>query len=133
MRHRLYVHLVWTTRDREPLITSSAARFLLRFFPAIAAQERAQVLACGILTTHVHLLLRLNPATAISRLVQRLKGGSAMVATREGHMSRGQFLRWAKGYTVESVSPRALPDVAEYIGRQPEHHPKETIRFVSDQ
>ncbi len=31
VRHRLYVHLVWTTRGRERLIDPDLARFLCRF------------------------------------------------------------------------------------------------------
>ena len=127
MRHRLYVHLIWTTRDRAPLINATVARFLSRFLPAIATEERATLVALGMVATHVHLLLRLNPATDIARMVQRLKGGSAVLAAREGHAEPGSPLRWAKGYNLESVSPRALPTVVHYLARQPEQHPAERI------
>ncbi len=127
MRHRLYVHVVWTTRDRAPLISAAVAGFLSRFLPAVAAEERAVLAALGMVTTHVHLLLRLNPGTDMSRLVQRLKGGSAMLATRVGQVESGRPLRWAKGYNLESVSPRAVPDVVRYLGRQPARHPTAAI------
>jgi len=127
MRHRLYVHVVWTTRDRAPLITAPAAIFLSRFLPAVAAQERGAVLALGLVSTHVHLLLRLHPLASIPRLLQRLKGGSATLAEREGHCVAGTVLRWAKGYDLESVSPRAVPRVLEYVSRQAERHPSVAI------
>jgi REP element-mobilizing transposase RayT len=66
MRHRLYVHLIWTTRERAPLISASIASFLTRFLPAIAAQEYAGMIAIGMVSTHVHMLVRLSPATDIS-------------------------------------------------------------------
>lgn len=84
MRHRLYGHIVWTSRDRVPLISASVAEFLSRFLPAIASQERCATLALGMVTTHVHLLPQLHPATVIPRLMQRLKGGSAMLILRDG-------------------------------------------------
>ncbi len=127
MRHRLYVHLTWTTRDRAPLITAALARFLSGFLPAIAAKERATLLALGMVTTHVHLLLRLDPATDIARLVQRLKGGSALLANRDGHAGEHRALRWAKGYNLESVSPRVVPDVGNYVLRQALRHPDQAI------
>ena len=45
MRDRLFVHIVWTTRGREPAIDAAVARFLTRFLPAVARQERAGVCA----------------------------------------------------------------------------------------
>jgi REP element-mobilizing transposase RayT len=127
MRHRLFVHLTWTTRDRASLIDLPRAEFLGRFLPAVARQERASVLALGMVSTHVHLLLRLDPATGISRLVQRLKGGSAVLAGREGHGPRDRPLRWARGYNLESVSPRAIPVVVDYVMSQARRHPHEAI------
>ena len=127
MRHRLYAHLTWTTLDRAPLISAKLAEFLTRFLPAMASQEYAGILAIGIVSTHVHLIVRLQPATDISRLVQRLKGGSAAIATREGHAGKGPRLRWAKGYNIESVSPRAIPQVLQYLNQQPLRHPDQVI------
>ena len=111
MRHRIYVHLSWTTRDRAALIDCRLARFLERFLGAVARQERGQLLAIGIVTTHVHLLLRLHPTTSVPRLVQRLKGGSSVLATRDGHCSGEKALRWEKGYNIQSVSETALQRV----------------------
>lgn len=126
VRDRLYVHLVWTTRDREATIDLPVAQFLGRFLPAVARQERAGVHALGIVSTHVHLLLQLHPTTSIPRLLQRLKGGSSVLANREGHATT-RPLRWAKGYGIASVSPRALEAVRAYVMRQAAHHPGEAI------
>lgn len=126
VRDRLYVHLVWTTRDREATIDLSVARFLARFLPAVARQERAGVRALGIVSTHVHLLLQLHPTTSIPRLLQRLKGGSSVLANREGHAGT-RPLRWAKGYGIASVSSRALDAVRAYVLQQAAHHPREAI------
>ena len=126
MRDRLYVHVVWTTRDREATIDLSVARFLARFLPAVARQERAGVHALGVVSTHVHLLLQLHPTTSIPRLLQRLKGGSSVLANREGHAGT-RPLRWARGYGIVSVSPRALEAVRRYVLGQAVHHPREAI------
>ena len=126
MRHRLYLHISWTTRDREPSLTAPFIDFLDRFLPAIARQERASILAFGAVKSHLHLIVRIDPSTSIPRLLQRWKGGSSMIAQRDGH-GGGQVVRWAKGYNVETVSPRALGDAARYVLRQAERHPGEAI------
>ena len=126
MRHRLYLHFVWTTRDREPLITREVADFLDRYLRDIALQERSLVLACGMVKTHVHVLARIDTTTSIPRLVQRWKGGSATLTGKEG-ITRPRGLGWAKWYSVTSVSPKQLPGVAEYVCGQPMHHPEKAI------
>jgi REP element-mobilizing transposase RayT len=127
MRHRLFLHLVWTTRRRVPMIDAPMAAFLERFLPAVAAQERARAVALGVVSTHVHLLLRVHPLVRLSRMVQRLKGGSIVVARREGIAPGAIPLRWARGYNLESVSPRALERVSTYVLTQASHHPDQAI------
>jgi putative transposase len=127
MRQRLYVHVVWTTRDRRSLISARVARFLTGFLRGVARQEGAQVLEIGLAADHVHLLVRLDVTTRLPRLVQRWKGGSAAVARQEGQGSPGTPLRWSKGYAIQSVSPRALPAVRAYLRAQAQHHPDRAI------
>ena len=127
MRHRLYYHIIWTTRGRLPLLNAELAAFLGRYLRNIARQERAHVLEMGIVTTHLHLLVRTDPQTELSRLVQRFKGGSAHQANVERLGQGADGLRWAKGYTLETVSPRTLEAVRQYLRTQPERHPEEAI------
>jgi putative transposase len=124
---RIYCHIVWTTRNREALIDDSLARFLCRFFRGIASQEAARILEIGMVRTHVHLLARIHPTTDISRLMQRLKGGSAAIAGKERRSLEGGRLRWAKGYSIHSVSFRSVADVRAYLRTQPTRHSDQVI------
>ena len=126
MHHQLLIHIVWTTRDRRPMIDRPQASFLWEHLPIIARQERSRVLELGIVATHLHLLLRVHPATVIPRLLQRMKGGTSTFINR--HMTTGgPALRWAKGYSVTSVSPRQREVVAAYVRCQDAHHPGDAI------
>ena len=126
MYHRIYFHVVWTTRDRERMITADVARFLENFLPAVASQERATLLALGAVRTHLHLMVRTEPTTELPRLLQRWKGGSSMLVGKEGVAERGA-LRWEKGYSIHSVSSSMLERAMEYVLKQPQHHPKDAI------
>jgi REP element-mobilizing transposase RayT len=123
MRHRHFVHLVWATRDRAPVLTRSAAVFLATYLSRVAQGERAVLLEFGAVRTHVHLLVRLHPLVCVSRIVQRFKGGSAF----HGRTEHGLTIRWHAGYSVDSVNWRSLPDVAAYVAAQPRRHPAEAI------
>jgi putative transposase len=127
MRARLYYHLTWTTRLRAATIDASIARFLGRYLPAVARQERARLLELGIVRTHVHVLFEANPSTLLPRLVQRLKGGSSALARKEGHAQRNGSFGWTKGYSIETVSARSLPTVRAYVRDQAARHPREAI------
>lgn len=123
--HRIYLHVVWTTRQRLPLITAERARILDRYIRITARHHRSRILAIGMVSTHVHLLLKVEPLTPLSLLVQALKGGSATVLNRENH--DGPPLRWARGYSMHSVSAKNLDAVRAYLAAQSEHHPHERI------
>ena len=109
------------------MIDAAVARFLSRYLVAVAHQERAGVHAVGIVRTHVHMLLQLHPSTNISKLLQRMKGGSATVANREGHAEATRPLRWCKGYSITSVSPNGVISAKTYVLNQSKHHPREAI------
>jgi len=136
MRHRLFLHVVWTTRDREPLLDAPLAEFLGRTLPAIARKRRATLLALGAVTTHVHLVARIEPLTVIPELLRHWKGGVSVLAAREDIVPAGR-LRWAKGYNVDSVGLKSLEYAIGYVLSQPRRHPKlaiegwEPIRYNS--
>jgi REP element-mobilizing transposase RayT len=107
MYYRLYYHMVWTTKDRSPGSNKDVAVFWCRFLRSIAIQERGRVLEIGMISDHVHVLLTVHPATNWGRLVQRMKGGSSMVANREGRSNLGTNYRGPKD-TAFKQSVRAM-------------------------
>ena len=117
----LIAHVVWATRDRQSLLASSADPWFDRFFRSKAEELGARVMAVGNAEDHVHLVL-LYPATrSLVEIVHRLKGASS----REWNLdlaASGARLAWQVGYWAESVSPRALPPLVNYVHRQRQHH-----------
>jgi REP element-mobilizing transposase RayT len=128
MRHRVYFHIVWTTRRRAALLDAGLARFLCRFLRQVAHDERAHILEIGTVTTHVHVLARAHPMTSLARLLQRLKDASSARAGKERHSTTGVELKWNKGYSIHSVSARNLDAVRQYRRQQSAHHPNEVIK-----
>ncbi len=126
MYHRLLVHLVWATRDRQPTIDHTRATHLWQHLPIVARQERARILELGIVATHLHIVLRLHPTTQLPRLLQRMKGGTAH-AINCGAPSGPRQLKWAKGYSVTSISPGDLDRAAAYVRNQHTHHPSDAV------
>jgi putative transposase len=126
VRHRLFYHLVWTTRGRAPMIDALVARYLSDALPAIALTQRTRTLEIGIVATHVHMLVRCHPTTNLSRLMQMLKGTTSH-GVSAGRLGAAGSLRWDRGYHITTVSERALERVADYVATQSQHHPTEAI------
>ncbi|HEX9691035.1 MAG TPA: IS200/IS605 family transposase [Gemmatimonadales bacterium] len=122
MPSTVYVHLVWKIRVQSPELDASAAAVLTKLLPALARKHGATLLEVSILQDHVHTLLLLPPVVDIPRLVQGLKGASSRILNRDRGDAPRPF-RWASGYSLHSVSPRAREAVARYIRNQRLRHP----------
>ncbi len=123
--HQLYFHLVWTTRDRLPMIDEATRRFLDEFFKKTAARHESQIIALAILQTHIHMLVRTPARIDLPRLVQFFKGGSSFAASRQPGNVLG--LRWAKEYSATTVSPRQLKQAMLYLEKQDQPSPRFSV------
>ena len=74
----LMYHLVFSTKQREPLISSNDFCGALRGYMEIKANQLdAQILEFGGYFEHVHLLLRARPTKSLSEVYRQLKGFSS--------------------------------------------------------
>jgi REP element-mobilizing transposase RayT len=121
MSHFLYVHVTWGTRAALPLIDAGRAALLDRFLRAVSRRERCRVIAIGLTTTHVHLLLRLHPTTFLPSLLRHLKGGSQRSVNRAAKRAHDATLEWAPECLVHSVSSGVVEGVSEYVRGQATH------------
>jgi putative transposase len=117
---RVYVHLVWSTWDRLPLLVEPVRSAVYTCIQAEAGRMGCAVAAIGGIEDHVHVLARLSSNVAVASLVKQLKGTSSHLVTHE--IAPGSFFRWQGAYGAFSVSPRHLDVVAAYIRNQPERH-----------
>ena len=121
MRHphtQLYVHLVWATWDRAPLITPDIRDRIYDVMQHQASHLGGQMIAIGGIEDHVHVLLRYRPTLAISDLVGRMKGASSHMVTQ----IMGRPFKWQGTYGAFSVSKSALSRAREYVLNQEAHH-----------
>ena len=117
---QLYVHMVWSTWDRLPLITEVVEP---RLYAAIAVKCRelnCEPLAIGGIADHVHLLARLHPTIAVSTLAKEVKGASSHLVTHE--IATGEFFKWQGSYRAFTLRKSETLHVKTYIESQKRHH-----------
>ncbi len=119
--YALYYHVVFVTQRREPTIDQEIAAFLMQFFQDKCDEMSIHLLEANVLCDHVHLILSLRPTHYIPEVLNILKGTSAHEANH--HHNFQQTLHWMRGYHVETISPRLLMQVKDYVRRQYQHHP----------
>ena len=117
---QLYVHLVWSTWDRLPLIDPTIEARLYKAIEAKCVALGCQLLAYGGVSDHIHLLIAFVPTLPISRLVGEIKGISSHLMTHE--IRPNEFFRWQSSYGAFTVSHQALDLVRSYILNQKQHH-----------
>jgi REP element-mobilizing transposase RayT len=124
-KSEIYLHFVWATHQRLPLITSDMEPHLYNVLIKQAECLGCKVLALGGLPDHVHLLLRMPAKRSPSELMQQIKGASsasARVNVRPTQRLSAEPFGWQDGYGVFSLSRSHLKRVVAYIENQKKRH-----------
>ena len=119
----VYIHLVFSTKDRRPFLRDKPTRDALHSFLGSASKqlECAPILVGGV-EDHVHLLARFSRTITQAEWVKELKRVSNLWLKERGP----EYLdfEWQGGYAAFSVSQSNLEPVKQYIAGQEEHHHK---------
>jgi putative transposase len=115
-----WVHCVWATYLREPSISIEMDTELHSHLKEKCIQLGCRIYSVGNASDHVHLLFALRSTIALSDAVKNLKGYSSYQINCNP-LQPSKF-RWQAGYWVESVSPRDLDVVDQYISKQRTKH-----------
>ena len=116
----LYVHIIWTTWPRSPLITPEWEGEVYACISDKCRELQCELLAIGGIEDHVHLLVRLNATVSIAQLVKNLKGTSSHLMTHR--VAPDSDFKWQRGYGAISVSVSHVRRVSTYIQNQKQHH-----------
>src|SRR5687767_10910848 len=122
----LLYHLVFSTKNRRPLITEDVRERLYQYMGGIIRGEGGSLVEIGGVPDHVHLLARFKPDVSVSEMIKRIKAKSSQWLNEQPGRS-GRFY-WQSGYGAFSVSKSRAPAVRTYIQRQPEHHARVSLR-----
>ena len=124
-KSEIYLHFVWATHRRLPLIVPELEPDLYSVLTHEAIGVGCEVLALNGTMDHVHLLLRTPTKRCPSQLMQQIKGASSSwgrqtcLATQR--ISAEPF-GWQDGYGVFSLSRSHLGRVISYIENQKTRH-----------
>jgi putative transposase len=123
----LHYHLVFSTKNRAPVIASP---WRLRLHDYIGGTIRGLggfPEEVGGVADHVHLLMGLKATHCLADVMRELKKASSIWVHKEIGSS-SQMFAWQEGYAAFTVSATARAAVRKYIAGQEEHHRTRSFR-----
>jgi len=118
--HCNYGHLIFSTKNREPMIPGEVEQRLYEYLGGIVRGVGGTLIEINGMPDHVHLLVRESKSVSDQDFIGRLKGDSSrwMNLTFE----KDPRFQWQAGYGWFSVSPGKVEIARNYIRNQKEHH-----------
>ncbi len=116
----LIYHLVFSTKDRAPLITPITQTRLYDYIGGIIRNLGGISLGINGVADHVHVLAKLRADKALSDVLRDLKANAS--GWMHDVFPDSKDFAWQNGYGAFTVSASQVAAVQRYIARQAEHH-----------
>jgi putative transposase len=120
------VHLVFSTKNREPFITPRVETELHPDMATIFRELKSPSLAIDGTSDHLHVLFSLARVVAIADLVEGVKTESSKWIKKKGLEFRN--FHWQSGYGAFSIGQSQVQSLKRYIQNQKRHHRRVTFQ-----
>jgi REP element-mobilizing transposase RayT len=118
----LYIHFVFTTYNRIPVILEKNRQRIEKYITGIVNNNGCQLYAIYANPEHLHFLVSLRP-NIDAEVLATIIADSSEKFINENKLCSGLF-HWQRSCSAFSVSKRDVDRVCKYILNQPEHHKK---------
>jgi REP element-mobilizing transposase RayT len=119
---KVYLHLIFSTKNREKLIDKNIEKALFGFLFVSTEKTGSYPIIVGGYLDHVHILFCLPRTKTISKVVEHIKSVSSKWIKQQG-FKYSKFY-WQKGYAIFSVEPKGINKLVKYIQNQEIIHEK---------
>lgn len=131
----ILVHMIFSTKNREALITPEIEPELFAYMGGILKNHESRLLDAGGTADHIHLLVSQSKNVSLSSLMKEVKKGSSSWVKTTGQGFRN--FHWQDGYGGFSIGTSDVQNLKRYIANQREHHRRlsfqeELIQFLDD-
>ena len=117
---KLLVHLIYSTKNREPVLRDDVRDELHRYSAGILKELESPAILINSVEDHIHILYAHSKNYSPSKIVEEVKKGTSKWIKTKGPAYEG--FHWQNGYGAFSVSQSRVEEVVNYIEGQKEHH-----------
>ena len=122
----LLVHVIFSTKDRRPIITDELKMKLFPYMAGIVKERGGTSHIINGMKDHVHLLASIPTGLTVADLMRFVKGSSPRWVHQEFPTQKS--FGWQRGYAAFTVSRSRFEDVHRYIATQEEYHRKVSFK-----
>jgi REP element-mobilizing transposase RayT len=122
---KVLVHLIFSTKNREPLIGLEIRPRLHAYLVGILDNIKSPSLQTAGVADHVHILLLLGRTISQAQLVEEVKTSSSKWMKTDGGVPG---FSWQSGYGAFSIGESQADTVIRYIQNQENRHRKLTFQ-----
>jgi len=129
---KVYIHFVWTTKNRIPFLDTYDLR--KKLWNHIKDNAKAKGIFIDSINghqEHCHCLISLGIEQSMANVMRLLKGESSFWMNKN-QQCKFKF-EWQNEYFAVSVSESLVGKVRSYIDSQEEHHAKKTFQREYDE
>jgi putative transposase len=117
---KIWLHCVWSTKDRAQIISQSFRPELLKHFRENAEEKNIILDYINAHENHVHALINLGKQQNLATIMQYLKGESSFWINNKKILP--YHFSWQDDYFAVSVGQSQVERIRNYIKNQDEHH-----------
>ncbi len=129
---KVYIHFVWSTKNRYPFLDSKELR--LQVWNHIKSNAKEKGIFIDFINgyiDHCHCLVSLGVDQTIQKVMQMIKGESSFWINKN-ELTKEKF-EWQDEYFAVSVSESMIDRAREYIKNQEDHHKRKTFQDEYDE
>lgn len=121
----ILVHLVFSTKRREPFIAPEVESELHAYLAAVFRECSSPAISINGTSNHVHALFALSRTMTVADLVEEVKKRSSKWVKTKGREHR--HFQWQAGYGAFSIGQSNVPALKRYVAGQKEHHRRKSF------
>jgi len=116
----LFVHLIFSTKNREPFVTPEIGTELYPYATTVFQELNCPAIAVSGVADHIHCLFMLARTVPVCDVVEEVKKSTSKWIKTKG--DRYDSFYWQAGYGAFSVGQSHVESVRKYIAGQEERH-----------
>jgi putative transposase len=128
---KIYIHAVWSTKDRYPCIKSDIRSDLISHIKSYAKTKGIFIDHINGGHEHLHVLISMGAEQNVATILNLLKGESSHWINKQN--STSTKFSWQDEYFAVSIGESQVDIIRKYIQDQEKHHKKKTFQQEYDE
>ena len=121
--HELYLHLLWSTKNQEPLL-ASVAKHLYDYMEELALTCESTIVGGRIVNDHVQLVIKFSPETSLGELITTLKVATSLwIRTNFSELKNFEWQQSDFSFTLGTEEIGGIIDSFNHVKSFPDEIP----------